>query len=62
MCAGQFEMIKDENPSSMVPMRIFLRASKRDNIDADELFRVINEGIKFYEKYTGVKMPWVKYD
>jgi len=39
-------------------MRIFLPNSKKDNIDAPELFRVINEGIVFYEKYTGTKYPW----
>ena len=43
-------------------MRIFLRNSKKDNIDCQELFRVIDEGIKFYESYTGVNFPWEKYD
>jgi hypothetical protein len=39
-------------------MRIFLRNSKKDDIDAQELFRVIDEGIRFFEKYTSTKYPW----
>ena len=62
MCAGQFDVIENPDKNAIVPMRIYLRASKKDNIDAPELFRVINEGIKFYEEYTGVKFPWQKYD
>ena len=62
MCAGQFDVIENPDKDAVVPMRIFLRASKRDNIDDTELFRVVNEGIKFYEEYTGVKYPWQKYD
>lgn len=43
-------------------MKIFLRESKKEDIDAKELFRVISSGIRFYEKYTGIKYPWGKYD
>lgn len=43
-------------------MKIFLRDSKLDCLDAPELFRVINEGIKFYEDFTGCKFPFAKYD
>lgn len=62
MCAGQYSVIHDESKDAVVPMKIFLRDSKLKNIDAPELFRVINEGIKFYETYTGVQFPWKKYD
>jgi aminopeptidase N len=62
MCAGQFDMICNEDIFAKIPMRIFLRNSKKEFIDAPELFRVINEGIKFYEKYTGVAFPFQKYD
>jgi len=57
LCAGQYDVIHNEQEAS-VDMRVFLPHSKRDNIDAPELFRVINEGIVFYEKYTGTKYPW----
>ena len=33
-----------------------------NNIDAEELFRVIKFGIKFYEDYTRIKFPFEKYD
>ena len=33
MCAGQFEELDYEAPSK-VPMRVFLRDSKKDNLDA----------------------------
>ena len=62
MCAGQFAVIENEDKTAQVPMKIFLRDSKLPCIDAPEHFRVINEGIKFYEEFTGVKFPWEKYD
>ena len=51
-------MIENKDPEAPVPMKIYLRDSKKDNIDSNELFRVIKVGIKFYEEYTGVKYPW----
>ena len=61
MCAGQFDVIENEDKECEIPMRIFLRNSKKDNINAPELFRVMKVGIKFYESYTGIKFPWSKY-
>ena len=51
-------MIEDSDPNAKIPMKIFVRNSKKDNIDHQELFRVLKEGIKFYEEYLGVKYPW----
>jgi aminopeptidase N len=62
MCAGQFEVIENQDHTAPVPMKIYLRNSKKDCIDADELFRVIKVGMRFYEEYTGVKYPFEKYD
>jgi aminopeptidase N len=62
MCAGQFSVIENEDEQTPVPMKIFLRDSKLSCIDAKEHFRVVTEGIKFYESFTGVKFPWDKYD
>lgn len=62
LCVGQFDMIENEDSDAQVPMRIFLRNSKREHLDHKELFRVIKEGIKFYERYTLVKFPFQKYD
>lgn len=62
LCAGQYSVIENTDASAPVPMKIFLRESKKDDIDSTELFRVISSGIRFYEEYTGVKYPWGKYD
>ena len=62
MCAGQYDVIVNEDPSAPVPMKILLRNSKINNIDAKELFRVISTGIRFFEKFIGVKFPFEKYD
>ena len=61
LCAGQFEIIHPKM-KTRVPMKIYLRKSKETQIDAEEFFRVVDSGIGFYEKYTGTKYPWAKYD
>ena len=43
-------------------MRIFCRKSKSPNLDAEEIFRVISEGINFYGDLFGYKFPFKKYD
>ena len=45
-----------------IPMRIFVRKSKRPNLYAEELFRIVREGVRFYEEFIGVQYPWQKYD
>ena len=37
-----------------IPMRIFVRKSKRPNLYAEELFRIVREGVRFYEEFIGV--------
>ena len=42
-------------------MKILIPYCKKDmiaSLDPPELFRKINEGILFFEKYTGTKYPW----
>ena len=43
-------------------MRIFCRTSKLANLDAEEQFRQVNEGIRFYEDLYQTKFPYAKYD
>ena len=43
-------------------MRIFCRKSKANFVDAPEIFRVITEGIGFYETLFGCAFPFKKYD
>ena len=43
-------------------MKIFCRKSKAPYVDAPEIFRVISEGIRFYETLFGCAFPFKKYD
>lgn len=43
-------------------MRIFVRSSKKDYVDADLVFRVISRGIEFYSKMFACPFPFDKYD
>ena len=43
-------------------MRIFCRKSKLANLDAKEQFRIVTEGIKYYEDLYSTKFPYAKYD
>jgi aminopeptidase N len=43
-------------------MRIFSRKSKIDFLDGQEVFRVVADGIGFYEKLFGYNFPFDKYD
>jgi len=41
LCAGQYDVIKSTRSDAPTPMRIFVRNSKRDFVDADLVFRVL---------------------
>ena len=43
-------------------MRIFARQSKFEYCDSAEVFRVIEDGINFYQQLFGYKFPYDKYD
>ena len=62
LCAGEYIMIQNNDPTAPVPMKVFMRESVKANMDATEMFRVVSSGIRFYEEYTGIKYPWGKYD
>ena len=63
LCVGDYHTIEHPNDSQPeVPMRIFCRTSKLANIDANEQFRIVNEGIRFYEDLFQTKFPYAKYD
>lgn len=61
LCVGDFVYIEPKM-KTRVPMKIYLRNSKKTQIDAEEFFRVVDSGIGFYEQYTSTKYPWAKYD
>jgi len=43
-------------------MRIFCRNSKLYNLDAKEQFRIVTEGIKYYQDLFSTPFPYAKYD
>ena len=43
-------------------MRIFASKSKFEYCDYEETFRVIEDGINFYEQLFGYSFPYDKYD
>ena len=58
--AGRFQVFTGK--SDHVLMRIFASQSKAPYVDAEELFRVTEIGIRYYENFFGVKFPFSKYD
>ena len=66
LCAGEYckiEYIGDsQNSQPIVPMRIFCRSSKLQNLDAKEQFRIVTEGIKYYQDLFSTPFPYAKYD
>ena len=43
-------------------MRIFVRKSKKDYINAQEVFWIVNEGMKFFDSLFNCPFPFDKYD
>ena len=53
MCASQFDMIKNEDKTCEIPMRIFLRNSKKDNINTPEFLESLRLESNFIIPKTG---------
>lgn len=62
LCAGDFDVIVNERADKPTPMRIFVRNSKKDYVDADMTFRVITEGMEYYKDLFDQAFPFDKYD
>lgn len=62
LCAGEYEVIPSKLPNAPTPMRIFVRNSKKDYVDAEMVFKVVTEGINFYSKLFDCPFPFAKYD
>jgi len=48
LCGGAYEVIENKREDKPTPMRIFVRNSKKDYVDADLIFRVVTSGMKYY--------------
>jgi|LauGreDrversion4_2_1035121.scaffolds.fasta_scaffold179916_2 aminopeptidase N len=62
MMAGKFVKVLPDVPHPRIPMAIFTSQSKAPHFDAQEMHRVTQIGIDFYENFFGVKYPFTKYD
>jgi aminopeptidase N len=62
LMAGEYHCFENDDPEAQVPMRIFVRETLKQHVNHKEMFRVVKEGIKFYEDFFGYPYPWGKYD
>lgn len=62
LCAGDYAQIDNQRTDGPTSMRIFVRESKREYVDADLVFRVLTQGMNFYSEMFECKMPFSKYD
>lgn len=62
VCAGDYRVVVNDDTEAQTPMRIFVSQSKFDYLDSAEVFRVIREGIDFYQDLFNRKFPFAKYD
>ena len=62
LCAGEYNMIANTRSDSPTPMRIFVRESKKAYVDTDLVFRVVTDGVKFYQNMFDCPFPFDKYD
>jgi len=61
---GPFTAFHNPNPYRGIPMAIYCRESLAQYVkdDAEELFEIVTEGIKFYEPFFGCEFPFGKFD
>lgn len=62
LCAGNYECIENKRDDKLTDMRIFVRKSKMDFVDADLIFRVVTQGIRYYSDLFKCPFPFDKYD
>ena len=62
LCAGNYHKFVNADKNENVSMRIFCRQSKAPHTDPVETFRILSEGIKFYQTLFGCPFPFAKYD
>ncbi|CAD8074386.1 unnamed protein product [Paramecium sonneborni] len=62
--AGPYEEIKCENLHSGIEMSLFCRVSLKQYLqgDSDDIFKLIKDGIRYYEQLFQFPYPFSKYD
>ncbi len=60
LCFGDYQKV--EGPLVPVSMNIYCRSEKLKDVEADYIFRIINDARKFYEGFFGTEFGFDKYD
>ncbi|GAA2395732.1 aminopeptidase N [Dactylosporangium salmoneum] len=60
VCAGPYHEVRREFDG--VDLGLFIRASMREHLDAEDLFEVTTQGFEFFHRQFGVRYPLPKYD
>lgn len=58
--AGPYFMWQSQ--AGKIPLRLFARASLAKDVDANEWFKITQQGMKFYQHYFNYPYPFQKYD
>jgi aminopeptidase N len=58
--AGDYAVFEDT--AFRYPLRLFIRQSMRDYVDASFWFRITRQGFDFFDAYFGLPYPFGKYD
>ncbi|MSV87978.1 MAG: aminopeptidase N, partial [Actinobacteria bacterium] len=63
LVAGPYSHVhKDYVGTKTIPMGIYCRKSLAEHVDADEIFKITQQGFDYFEKVFGLAYPFEKYD
>ena len=62
LCAGDYDVIENDDKDAPTDMRIFVRNSKAKYVDAAEVFGAIKLGMQYYGDLFNYPFPFDKYD
>ena len=63
LVAGPYKHVhKDYVGSKTIPMGIYARASLFEHVDAENIFKITEQGFDYFEKVFGLAYPFEKYD
>ena len=60
LCAGPYHEVREEHDG--IDLGLYIRASMKQYLDADDLFTVTKQGFDFFHEQFGVRYPLPKYD
>ncbi len=60
LCAGPFHGVRAEHDG--IDLGLFVRASVKEHLDADDVFQITRQGFDFFHEQFGVRYPLPKFD